>query len=119
MVAVARLAGDGDVTIEYDEVAAVIRVQDEKAAGPTALCKEMERVRLDKSRAEQERQAAVVKAATEKTEAQKKAKRIKRVAAKERKKVLLAANWPREARPSPRSPNLRRWPRPPPRSSRR
>ena len=91
MVAVARLAGGGDVTIEYGEITATIKVQHEKAAGPTALCKEVERVRLDTLRAEQERQAAATKAATEKDEAWKEAKRIKRVARKELKKVKLSA----------------------------
>ena len=91
MVAVARLAGGGDVTIEYGEITATIKVQHEKVAGLTTLCKKMERVRLDTLRAEQEGQAAAVKAATEKDEARKEAKRIKRVARKERKKVELAA----------------------------
>ncbi len=48
-------------------------------------------MRLNTYRAEQERQASAVKAATEKDEARKEATRIKRVAAKERKKVELAA----------------------------
>ena len=58
MVAVARLAGGGDVTIKYGKITVMIRVQHEKAAGPTALCKEMDKVRLDTLCAEQERQAA-------------------------------------------------------------
>ena len=85
------------MTIHYGEITAMIKVQHEKAAGPTALCKEIERVRLDASRAEQERQAAAVKAATERIEAQKEAKRVKRVAAKERKKALLAAKLAAES----------------------
>ena len=56
MVLTARLAGDGDVMIEYGEITATIKVHHEKAARLTALCKEMERVRLDTLRAEQERQ---------------------------------------------------------------
>ena len=59
-------------------------MQHEKTAGPTALCKEMDRVRLDTLRAEQERQAAAVKAASEKIEAKTEAKRVKRVIAKGR-----------------------------------
>ena len=90
MVLTARLAGDGDVMIEYGEITATIKVQYKKAAGPTALCKEMERVRFDTLRAEQEGQTAAEKAATEKDNARKEAKRIKRVARKERKKVELA-----------------------------
>ena len=62
----------------------------EKAAGLTALCKKMERVRLDTLLAEQERQTAAAKAATEKDKAWKDAKHIKRVTWKERKKVELA-----------------------------
>ncbi len=65
-------------------------MQHEKTAGPTALCKEMDRVRLDTLRAEQERQTAAAEAATEKDKARKEAKRIKRVARKERKKIELA-----------------------------
>ena len=73
MVAVARLAGGGDLTIGYGEITATIKVQHEKAAEPTALCKEIERVRLETSRAEQGRQAAAMKAAAEKDEARKEA----------------------------------------------
>ena len=65
-------------------------MQHEKTAGPTALCKEMDRVRLDTLRAEQERQTAAAEAATEKDKAREEAERIKRVARKERKKVELA-----------------------------
>ena len=88
-----------------------------KANRPTTLYpKEMERVRLETSCAEQERQTAAVKAATKKDEARKEAKRIKHVAANERKKVDLATG---RARPSWHSPSSSRWPRPPPRSRRR
>ena len=78
------------MTITYDKITATIKVQHEKAAGPTALCKEIERVRLDASRAEQERQAAAVKAATERDEARKEPKRVKRVVKKEVKLAELA-----------------------------
>ena len=64
----ARVAGGGDVTITYDKITVTIKVQHEKAAGPTALCKKIERVRLVASRVEQERQAAAVKAAAERDE---------------------------------------------------
>ena len=90
MVLTAPLAGSGIVMIKYGEITATIKVQREKAAGPTALCKEMERVRLDTLRAEQKRQTAAVEAAMEKDKARKEAKRIKRVARTERTKVELA-----------------------------
>ena len=65
MVASARLAGGGDVTIGHGSLTAMIKVQHKNAAGPTALCKEMEKVRLNTLRAELEQQAAAAKAATE------------------------------------------------------
>ena len=80
-------------------------------------------MRFDTLRAEQEGQTAAEKAATEKDNARKEAKRIKRGAHKERKVVELAElaaklAEPRAARPSWRSPSLMRWQKPPPRSSR-
>ena len=85
---------------------------------------EMEKVRFDTLRAEQERQAVAAKAATEKDEARKEAKRIKHVARKERKKVVLAelAGLAEELAAGRAAvtalAEIEEKPRPPPRSSR-